>query len=173
MTTKSAKVESQKAAFKPDYNALMGFVVAAFGLVYLIMTFNLKRSAIGDPMAPLYFPLGLGSMLVIFGIIQILRSDIKKSIESIKQMQSASEHDRKINRMIAFTCVAGVVYAMVFEHLGFVLSTLGFMMAMLTLTDRKAYVKNFIVASVFSVSIYLLFTNALGIPLPEMPIVGF
>ncbi len=70
MITKSAKVESQKASFKPDYNALMGFVVAAFGLVYLIMTFNLKRSAIGDPMAPLYFPLGLGSMLVVFGIIQ-------------------------------------------------------------------------------------------------------
>lgn len=173
MTTKSAKVESQKAAFKPDYNALMGFVVAAFGLVYLIMTFNLKRSSIGDPLAPLYFPIGLGGMLVIFGIIQILRSDIKKSIESIKQMKNASEHDSKINKMIAFTCAAGVGYAMVFEHLGFVLSTLGFMFAMLTLTDRKAYTKNLIVAVVFSVSIYLLFTNALGIPLPKMPIVGF
>lgn len=173
MITKSAKVESQKASFKPDYNALMGFVVAAFGLVYLIMTFNLKRSAIGDPMAPLYFPLGLGSMLVVFGIIQFFRSDIKKSIESIKQMKNANTHDKKINQMIAFTCVAGVVYALIFEHLGFVLSTLFFMFSMLTLTDRKSYKKNMLVAVVFSVSIYLLFTNALGIPLPEMPIVGF
>lgn len=173
MTTKSAKVESQKASSQPDYNALMGLVVAAFGLVYLIMTFNLKRSAIGDPLAPLYFPLGLGSMLVVFGIIQVFRSDIKKSIETIKQMKNVSEHDKKINRMILSTCIAGVAYAAVFEHLGFVLSTLGFMFAMLTLTDRKAYRKNLIVAVVFSVSIYLLFTNALGIPLPEMPIVGF
>ncbi|WP_430883515.1 tripartite tricarboxylate transporter TctB family protein [Fusibacter sp. JL216-2] len=173
MTTKSAKVESQKASFKPDYNALMGFVVAAFGLVYLIMTFNLKRSAIGDPLAPLYFPIGLGSMLVIFGIVQVIRSDIKKSIESIKQLKNASDQDKQINHMIAYTCVAGVVYALVFEHLGFVLSTLGFMLAMLMLTDRKAVVKNIIIAVLFSVGIYLLFTNALGIPLPKMPYVGF
>ncbi len=173
MTTKSAKVESQKTSFKPDYNALMGFVVAAFGLVYLIMTFNLKRSAIGDPMAPLYFPLGLGFMLLAFGVIQIFRSDIKMSIESIKQMKNASDHDKKISRMISATCVSGIIYALIFEHAGFVLSTLLFMFSMLTLTSRKDYKQNAIISVIFSLGIYLLFTRALGIPLPKMPFIGF
>ena len=163
---------TKKQSFKPDYNALMGLVVAAFGLVYLIMTLTMKRSALGDPMAPLYFPLGLGIMLVIFGVIQVLRSDIKKSIESLQKLKNMNTQDRKINGMIAYTCVSGVVYALIFEHAGFVISTLAFMFSMLMLTNKEKIKQNVIVSVVFSVSIYLLFTQALGIPLPKMPFVG-
>jgi putative tricarboxylic transport membrane protein len=163
---------TKKQTFKPDYNALMGFVVAAFGLVYLIMTLTMKRSAIGNPMAPLYFPLGLGIMLVVFGVIQILRRDIKKSIESLKHLKEMNESDKKISGMIAYTCVSGVLYGLLFEHLGFVISTYLFMTAMLSLTNKKKHVQNVIVSLCFSVGIYLIFTRALGIPLPKMPFIG-
>jgi len=123
-------------------------------------------------MAPLYFPLGLGIMLVIFGVIQVLRSDIKKSIESLQKLKNMNTQDRKINGMIAYTCVSGVVYALIFEHAGFVISTLAFMFSMLMLTNKEKIKQNVIVSVVFSVSIYLLFTQALGIPLPKMPFVG-
>lgn len=151
----------------------MGFVVAAFGLVYLIMTLMMKRSAIGNPMAPLYFPLGLGIMLVVFGVIQVLRSDIKKSIESLRHLKAMDEQDKKISGMIAYTCVSGVVYALIFEHAGFVVSTYLFMTAMLSLTNKKKHVQNAVVSVLFSVGIYLVFTRALGIPLPKMPFTGF
>ena len=83
------------------------------------------------------------------------------------------ETDKKISGMIAYTCVSGVIYALLFEHAGFVISTYLFMMAMLSLTNKKKNVQNAIVAVVFSVGIYLIFTRALGIPLPKMPFVGF
>ncbi|GKT37943.1 Protein of unknown function DUF1468 like protein [Aduncisulcus paluster] len=124
-------------------------------------------------MAPLYFPLGLGIMLVVFGVIQILRSDIKKSIESLKMIKDMGEGDKKVNGMIGYTCVAGIVYALIFEHAGFVISTYFFMTAMLTLTNKKKHGQNALVAVLFSVGIYLIFTRALGIPLPKMPFVGF
>jgi len=164
---------TKKQTFKPDYNALMGFVVAAFGLVYLIMTSMMKRSALGDPLAPLYFPIALGSLLVVFGVIQVMRSDIKKSIESLKNLKHMNVQDQKINGMIGYTCVSGIVYALIFEHAGFVISTLLFMLSMLSLTNKKQHKTNVIVSVVFSLGIYLLFTRALGIPLPKMPFVGF
>lgn len=165
-------VSTQKQTVKPDYNALTGLIVVTIGAIYLLMTALTQRSSMGDPMAPLYFPLGLGSVLVILGVAQILRSDIQKSIESVKNIRNMGAKDKKITKMIAFTSLSGVVYALVFEHVGFVIATTVFMLSMLWLTNPKEWFRNSMIAIGFSICIYVLFTRALGIPLPQMPYVG-
>ena len=82
---------------------------------------------------------------------------------------NTSDRDKEVSRMVLLTCVSAIVYALIFEVVGFVLATFMFMMSVLWITNGKKYVVNASVAAIFSVSIYALFNFALGIPLPGLP----
>jgi putative tricarboxylic transport membrane protein len=154
---------------KNEFNALTSIVVIIFGLLYSIMSYTLPRATIGNANDPIYFPLGLGILLVIVGVLLFLKSDRSKLIESLHLTRAKSDKDKEVSFMVIMTCIIAVVYGLTFEHLGFVLSTFIFMMGVLWVTNKGKWLVNTIVASVFSVSIFMLFNYALGIPLPGLP----
>lgn len=154
---------------KINFDALTGIVVIAFGLIYTLMSFFLPRATIGNAMDPLYFPLGLGIMLTLIGILLYVKSDKSKIKEALASMANKSDKDKEVSRMVFRTCVSAILYGLLFEHLGFVIATFGFMLSILFITNGKKYVTNILVASIFSVSIFALFNYALGIPLPGLP----
>ncbi|MCH4890686.1 tripartite tricarboxylate transporter TctB family protein [Acidaminobacter sp. JC074] len=156
---------------KMDYNALTGLVVTLFGAVYLLLSYMLPRAAIGNAMDPIYFPLGLGVLLVLVGLVLFIKSDKSMIKAAVASIFVHSEKEKEVSKMVFITCLSAVLYGLLFEHLGFVISTFGFMTSILFLTNGKKVVVNLLVASIFSVGIFALFNYALGIPLPGIPFI--
>ena len=154
---------------KIDFNAVTGIVVTLIGVIYLVMSLLLPRASIGNAMDPLYFPMGLGVLLILIGLLLFLKSDRTVITLAIASMFVKSDKDREVSRMVFLTCVTAVLYGLLFEHLGFVIATFGFMMSVLLITNGKKYLVNTLVAGIFSISIFALFNYALGIPLPGLP----
>lgn len=158
-----------------DFNVIVGLGTLLFGAIYTAAAFNLDRATIGNPIEPLLFPIMLGIGMTVCGILLVATAvaEIKKDPVKFKKFKFERTTDGKIPKdriLIAVTCLAGIVYAVIFEKLGYVISTILFLGLMLFLFRGKSkWRSNIIIALVFSLSVYLLFTKMLTIPLPMMP----
>ena len=158
---------------KVNFDFLSGTLSVIIGIVYGILAYNIKRSPMGNPLAPSLFPLILAAGMVIFGVMLLIKSDLqatKRAFEKIKTTKTAN--DILSNKMIIATIVASVVYALIFEHLGYIISTILFIGFILTITNGRKWVKNLIISVVFSIAVYYIFNNLLGIVLPGIPFIN-
>jgi putative tricarboxylic transport membrane protein len=152
----------------------MAFTV--FGLLYTIAAIVMPKAAIGNPMAPKIFPLVLGIGLTVLGVLYTLKEykiwQAEVAAGTIKKITpEKQEVENKTNKLIKLTAAAGIGYAAVFEHLGYVISTILFIgIVMFALNGKKKWKTCVIVSVVFSVVVYLIFSNLLAIPLPKIPI---
>ena len=154
-------------------DALMGLVVAILGVIYLIFTMNLPNAAIGNANEPKYFPLLIAGILIIVGIVFVFKSGVSNIPIAMNNFKQSFIEDKDTNFMILLTCIGSVVYALVFRKLGFVFSTFFFLSLLLYITRKEKLIANTVVAAVFSMTIYLLFSKLLGVSLPPMPFINF
>ena len=146
---------------------IAGIVSILVGVVYSIQAYSLPRATIGNPMAPVLFPLALGLIMTLCGIVLVVL-ELKKCGWQFSISKPSLNYTGKL---IAFTCIASIIYAFLFEEIGYVLSTFLFMEAILFAINGKEQWKiNTIVSLCFSVGIYVIFSKLLGIVLPMMPI---
>lgn len=150
--------------------ALTGIISIIFGVIYGIQAYNLPRANVGNPIAPILFPLLLSVFMIICGIVLFIKETGKK--EAVKEKkQDAKKGMTHSTKLIIFTCVASLIYALVFEGLGYVLSTILFIGSILfVLNGKQNWKVNMVVAVCFSVGIYFIFMRLLAIPLPMLPI---
>jgi putative tricarboxylic transport membrane protein len=154
----------------PNWDAFTGLFGIGFGVVYGFMAYTTPRAAFGNPMDPLYFPLGVAAISILIGILLLVKSDFKASVLAYKALIGEDQVKKNDRRRIFYTCIISVSYALVFEHLGYVISTFFFMMSMLTITSGKqAWKRSLIVALLFSFGVYFVFSTLLSISLPPMP----
>ena len=157
-----------------NYSALSGVVSVMIGIIYTAQAYMLPRAAIGKPLAPLVFPLGLGSLMILFGALQIIRSVRVGEFAGFGAMKGQKPTVSYSAKIIAFTCVVAIIYALLFQRIGYVFSTIFFLGSMLFAINGVARWKtNLAVAIVFSLSVYILFSKLLGLILPRMPFIGF
>jgi putative tricarboxylic transport membrane protein len=155
-----------------NINILTGIVVTLVGVGYGLMAYTLPHSTVGNPIEPKVFPLIIAAGMTVLGIILTIRESRIKAAKT--KGINLNDWKKMLNldtRLIIFTCVMTILYALIFEHAGYVISTTVYMAALLfALNDgMKKWLTNILVAVGFSVGIYLLFSMALGIPLPMLP----
>jgi len=153
-----------------NMNQLTGLFSIAFGVMYALMAYMLPDATIGNPMEPKLFPLMLGIGVIICGVLLLVSESKKKSTtKETKEVKSKGlSHDSKL---IIYTCAVAFIYALLFERIGYVLSTIAFMNAMLfVLNGKENWKTNVIVSVAFSIGVYVIFLKLLAIPLPMMPI---
>ena len=157
-----------------NYSALAGVVSVLVGIVYSIQSYNLPRAVIGKPMAPVIFPLGLGILMILFGSIQMLRSVRVGEFAFVSEMKGKKPELTYTAKIIAYTCFIAVIYALLFNRIGYVFSTVFFLGSLLfAVNGIQRWKTNLTVSIVFSLSIYILFSKVLGLILPRMPYIGF
>ncbi len=147
------------------------------GVIYCIMTSLLPQAAVGMPNAPKVFPYalgfsltGLGIGLLIQQILSIRQNSPKTEVKEKSETVTVDYHTKQI----LLTVANGVLYALLFKKLGYVLSTTLFLGLELFLFNGKGKWKVVLAVSViFSLFIYILFNKLLGVYLPMMPVVGF
>jgi putative tricarboxylic transport membrane protein len=138
------------------------------GLIYTTATLLLPEASVGRPFEPKIFPLMLGIAMILLSL-GLMAREVKT-----EKGESSSE-DVPFYREAGFpkillTCLFSFVYALIFDKLGYVLSTLLFLEAELLIFNGKENWKiNTIVSLSFSLFIYIVFSKLLGVYLPLTP----
>lgn len=147
-----------------NQSALAGILATLVGFFYTIQTLLLPKASIGNPMAPKIFPLGVGLLMIFFGVTLLVK-EVRKS--GFKVENNVKSGNIKLITYISLTCI---LYGLIFRRLGYVISTIVFLEIILFLFNGKEKWKmNTIISVCFSLFIYVVFSRFLGITLPRMP----
>lgn len=146
-------------------NLLVGFVAILIGVVYTSQAFMLPKAMVGNPWAPLYFPIGLGMLMVALGGILVL-SEMRKGLKPSGDT-SVVRFNPSALRLIAGTSAACVIYALMFERIGFLPSTALFLGAMLFMVNGlKSWKLNLVISAAFTFGAWYTFVKLFQINLP-------
>ncbi len=147
-------------------NIITGIVSIVVGGFYLVSALLLPNMTMGDRLGPKLFPLIIAVLAIIAGIALILGDALKKGEKSAKADFGFKTHKDIWFKILAIT-VAGIVYGLILDSVGFLLSTALFMFFMTMMTNKKKIGQNVIVALSFSIAAYLIFAVALKLSLPR------
>ncbi|WP_010651392.1 tripartite tricarboxylate transporter TctB family protein [Oceanobacillus massiliensis] len=142
----------------------MPIFMIVLGLVFLFAAMNLPKANLGNPNGPIYFPIGLSVLLLIFSIIYLFQElkNIDKENEKIKELLSG-----RTVKLIGMTVLFGIIYAIILDAIGFLIATALFLGALLFLVNGfQKWKANLIVAVVFSIVSWYSFSELLGVSLP-------
>ncbi len=154
----------------PNWDFFTGLFSIAFGLIYGMATWSMPRAAFGNSMDPLYFPLGVAGVAVFIGVIMLVKSSSASSVQAMKNLLAEDKRKKTDRRRVLYTCLVGVGYALIFDRLGYIISTFLFMFAMLTITSGwQRWLRSLIVAILFSGTIFVVFSTLLSVSLPPLP----
>ncbi|WP_263770187.1 tripartite tricarboxylate transporter TctB family protein [Propionivibrio soli] len=146
-------------------NRVTGLVSLIVGIIYFIATKNLPESAVSDPIGPRAFPYIISVLMIIVGLALVLKRE--KLTEKNKAVIFKLPEEKELVRDIAYTCVAGVVFGLILEPVGYLISTLMFMTALMFITNGRRILYNLSIGLVFSLTTYGLFFGLLDVSLPR------
>ncbi|HSV55819.1 MAG TPA: tripartite tricarboxylate transporter TctB family protein [Magnetospirillaceae bacterium] len=146
-------------------NTLTGIIAVAVGGIYTITAIMLPEMRMGDRLGPKIFPVIVGSLSVLAGLILIL-GDLRKGKTSAKTDFNFLEH-KSIWIKILLTTAAGIIYGLTLEILGFLIPTTLFMLFISTLINKGRIVQNLVLSAAFTAISYGVFAVALRLSLPR------
>ena len=148
-------------------NLVSSIITIAVGLTYMIMAFNFPDATVGRPMEPKIFPIMLGIALTILGLALLIQELMKNSKNKEKETIKLSFGNN--GKKIAITVVNAIVYAILFNILGYILSTIIFLeVELLIFGGLKSWKVSTIVSVLFSVIAFIIFNTFLGLYLPKL-----
>lgn len=152
-------------------NLVSSIITIAVGLTYMIMAFNFPDATIGRPLEPKIFPIMLGIVLTILGLALLIEELIKnsKNKDTNEEKETIKLSFGNNGKKIAITVVNAIVYAILFNILGYILSTIIFLeVELLIFGGLKSWKVSTIVSVLFSVIAFLIFNTFLGLYLPKL-----
>ena len=146
-------------------NRLTGIVSLILGGVYFYATSRLVVPAVADPIGPKAFPYLVAVGLMVVGLLLVLKRE--KVTEKNRAVIFDLKTEKGLMLRIGLTCVAGLVFGVILEPLGYLTATFLFMTAMMFITYGGRYLLNLSVGLVFSVTTYFVFFMLLEVSLPR------
>ncbi|ATX67551.1 tripartite tricarboxylate transporter TctB family protein [Roseinatronobacter bogoriensis] len=153
---------SLKQRFTRSYlHLLTGILLLVTSVLYLWLATNVRVPPLGDPIGPRFFPLGLGSLLLIFSAL-MLGSILWRSSEQ-------NDADNIPGQLQAWAVLMLLVgFVLVLPKAGFLLSSTAFATLVLTLIRFRSWPVNVLTAVLIAGSFHIVFRVWLGVPLPSL-----
>lgn len=134
------------------------------GIIFLIASLNLPKSNLGNPNGPMYFPVLIAIILIVGGLVYLFQ-EFKARGVAFKDF--AGLREGKAPLYLGVSLVLMVLYTLVFERIGFLISTILFLGGLLFLLNgRKKWITNVLVAVIFSFVTWYAFGTLLQVSLP-------
>lgn len=144
---------------KINKDRIVAVVLLLLAIAFAIGALTLPETAAADIRGPKLYPLGLAILLAVLSTILLI---------------SGKEGGTKLNKKIftqGFLPVIGIcfLYVVLLPKFGFMLCTVGLMLAFFWMRGERKWWLNLTIAIGFSVIIYMVFGKALHVPLKLMP----
>lgn len=138
------------------------------GIIYTIMSIQLPNASIGRPYTPKIFPTALGVLLIGLSIALLVK-EFRTTTEP-GETAPKTGFDVENVKQIGLTAVCALLYAVLFDRLGYVISTMLFLEGVLFVFNGPArWKQNTLVSVIFSIVVYVLFYKLLNVYLPPFP----
>lgn len=135
------------------------------GVLYGIQAWHLPKALIGNPWAPVYFPLGLGILHDGPGGSSALPGGPQGPHQP--GGSQGSRFDRRSLGLIGAVAGLCLLYTLLFERIGFIPSTLIFLMGMLSVVNGpKRWMANGLITLGFTFGAWYSFVRVFQINLP-------
>jgi len=134
--------------------------------VYFWATSQIPTLEIGDPLGPKAFPrlLGIGMLIT----AAMLLAEILRDRKAAKRAASTEAKEEGNTKVVIAAVIATAIYFLLFERVGYVLTTTIYLMAMTHAFHKKGrWLVNVLTSVIYGVGSYLAFTQALGVNLPR------
>jgi hypothetical protein len=144
--------------------AIVGVVIFLFGLITTVLSVrmpigNFRMAGTG------MFPLLLGILLMILSVIFVLKNFFQKKEKQVKK-EASIESSESPRQLVLFLGTMALV-TLFFQELGFPLSALLLMLALLRVLGVKRWTLTLPLSFMTAVACYFLFVQWLKIPLPK------
>ncbi|MBO2533068.1 MAG: tripartite tricarboxylate transporter TctB family protein [Thermoactinomycetaceae bacterium] len=139
-------------------------IFAAVGAAFILGARNLSSTAYGSQVGPDIFPMGLGAILILLSLR--LFFETFRYPEKEKSGNRGNLDWRRFGGMLA----AALLYALLLEPLGYVLSTFLFLFVGFQLVERGGRMRSALVAAAFSGGVYFLYAVVMKGTLPGWPV---
>ena len=155
-------------------NRVASIVTTVFSLAYLVVAFFIPVPPLKQQLGPAAFPKAIGGVMLILSVIylyQQFRGKVKEDEKRAAIIGAEEKIEGKADlKTMGFILAVMVVYAFVFERLGYAISTfLAFMTGVLYL-DRRHLVRDTVIAVIVSFVLYYIFMSVLRVNLPPGPL---
>jgi putative tricarboxylic transport membrane protein len=147
-------------------NQISGLIAVVIGSVYLFMALQIPRTAIGDKIGPKMFPILVGTVAVVCGVLLFLR-ELKIAKEERTPFDWAFRAEKQIYTKIVITIILGIIYGFTLRTAGYVITTMLFMFAITWLINGRRWIENTLISILFPVVTYTVFAIILGLSLPR------
>ncbi|HEY4317774.1 MAG TPA: tripartite tricarboxylate transporter TctB family protein [Herbaspirillum sp.] len=156
---------------KPEFWLAICVIVGA--LVYLYADYQMPLTRMGDALGPRAFPALVGCGLLLAGALLLIeafsKTEIKKTSAHTEtetgEPPTPKERLRQSGILVAMVAWTALYYT-VFEEVGYLVSTMVFLGALLSYFHRGHHRANFLTAVGFALLVNLIFTHLLNVPLP-------
>ncbi|MEK3980040.1 tripartite tricarboxylate transporter TctB family protein [Psychrobacillus sp. FSL K6-2836] len=144
------------------FDTVAGIAFLLIGILFLVESQKISDSAYGSTVGPKIFPMGLGIILSALSI-RLLYETFK-----IKTEGTVKESLQYKKFIIIF--VSAIAYAFLLEKIGYVVSTFLFLLIAFQTVERGKIIYSIIISTIFSVGVYIMFSELLGGSLPGFPL---
>lgn len=146
---------------------IFGIIIAAFDIFYFIMTLRIPRKDASNVFDARFFPYLLCAVFTILAVFQILAG-----IRNLKQAGQSPKTEENEDTVTVLKALGSIlVYILLMSRLGFIVSTILFLLVMFALlcpvNQKKNYFLYLVVAIVFTLFVYVIFRYVLKIILPQ------
>ena len=136
--------------------------------VYFWATSQIPTLEIGDPLGPKAFPRLLGAGMIIAAVLLLLEMLKARKAESKPAEPTAAEpRDIGSYKIVAGVAVVTGLYFVLFEPLGYAVSTGLFLLVMTAYFNKGKWWTNGLTAVLYGFGSYYAFTSLLGVNLPR------
>ena len=145
-------------------------VAAAFSLAYLVTAFFIPVPPLKQQLGPAAFPKAIGLVMLILSGLYVyrqFRGGVKEDEERAAIIGAEEKIESKADlKTMGFILAVMVVYAFVFERLGYAISTFLAFMAGVLYLDRRHLARDGFIAIIASFVLYYVFSAFLRVQLP-------
>lgn len=143
-------------------NRILGLFGLVVSVIYLFSAVNLPSASLSDPIGPKGFPILLSVLGIIVSVIILFQHKFVKDIKEINLKVNKEQM-----KMIIYTVVLCVLYALVFDTVGFLVSTILFLFGVLFKINENKLKQNIIISVSFGLGLYIVFAKMLSLSLPR------
>lgn len=141
---------------------IVSAVMLVAGVVFLVQTFRIPGEGF-DPQGPRFFPLVVVSVWLVLSVFYLV-SHIIKTVRD-----GRGEAAEKFVNMAptALLVIALIIYAFILDSVGYLISTALFFVVAARLLGSRNLARDITIGVLMSIIVYVVFTQALGVRLPE------
>lgn len=166
---------------KLSSNKVIAIILFVFSIGYLYMSFQIPTYILPRPVDSDLFPKVLGFTMLLLSVflffekkkVTVIEEEVNEQLEEImEEQQKELEEEEVVSKFrtpqiqVVVSIIGIILYILLFEKIGFILSTVLFSFFMTFYYGYKRHVVNGIVSVSVALSFYLLLTKALGVYLP-------